>query len=70
MLQTPSLREGHKWGFWTLTALQIVLSRKLWDNGGDITSQSYAEREVDNCGVMFLTPDNENICKNQFYYCA
>ena len=40
--------------------------RKLWDNGGDIASQSYAEREVDNHGVMFLTPDNDNICKNQF----
>ena len=40
--------------------------KKLWDNGGDIASQSYAEREVDHRGVMFLTPDNENICKNQF----
>ena len=40
--------------------------KKLWDNGGDIASQSYAEREVDNRGVMFSTPDNENICKNQF----
>ena len=40
--------------------------RKLWDNGGDIASRSYAEREVDHCGVTFLTPDNENVCKNQF----
>ena len=40
--------------------------KKLWDNGGDITSQSYAEREVDHHGVTFPTPDNENICKNQF----
>ena len=40
--------------------------KKLWDNGGDITSRSYAEREVDDHGVMFLTPDNENVCKNQF----
>ena len=40
--------------------------KKLWDNGGDIASRSYAEHEVDNHGVMFSTPDNENICKNQF----
>ena len=40
--------------------------KKLWDNGGDIASQSYAEREVDHRGVTFLAPDNENGCKNQF----
>ena len=40
--------------------------KKLWDNGGDVASQSYAECEVDHHGVMFLTPDNENVCKNQF----
>ena len=40
--------------------------KKLWDNGGDIASRSYAECEVDHCGVTFLTPDNENVCKNQF----
>ena len=40
--------------------------KKLWHNGGDITSRSYAEREGDNHGVTFSTPDNENICKNQF----
>ena len=40
--------------------------KKLWDNGGDIASQSYAENKVDNHEVMFLTPDNENGCKNQF----
>ena len=40
--------------------------KKLWDNGGDIASQSYAEREVDNHRVTFSTPDNENVCKNQF----
>ena len=40
--------------------------KKLWDNGGDIASQSYAEREVDHRGVMFSTPDNENVYKNQF----
>ena len=28
--------------------------------------RSYAEREVDDRGVTFLTPDNENVCKNQF----
>ena len=41
-------------------------SLKKLDNGGDIASRSYAEREVDHCGVTFLTPDNENVCKNQF----
>ena len=40
--------------------------KKLWDNGGDITSQSYAEREVEHHGVTFPAPDNENGCKNQF----
>ena len=40
--------------------------KKLWDNGGDIASQSYAECEVDHRGVTFATPDNENVCKNQF----
>ena len=40
--------------------------RKLWDNGGDIASRSYAEHEVDHHGVTFSTPDNDNICKNQF----
>ena len=40
--------------------------KKLWDNGGDIASRSYAEHEVDNHGVTFSTPDNENVCKNQF----
>ena len=40
--------------------------KKLWDNGGDIASQSYAECEVDHRGVTFSTPDNENVCKNQF----
>ena len=40
--------------------------KKLWDNGGDIASQIYAEHEVDHRGVTFLTPDNENVCKNQF----
>ena len=29
------------------------LLKKLWDNGGDIISRSYAEREVDNRGVTF-----------------
>ena len=27
--------------------------KKLWDNGGDIASRSYAEREVDDHGVTF-----------------
>ena len=40
--------------------------KKLWDNGGDIASRSYAERKVEHCGVTFLAPDNENGCKNQF----
>ena len=40
--------------------------KKLWDNGGDITSRSYAEREVEHHGVTFPAPDNENGCKNQF----
>ena len=40
--------------------------KKLWDNGGDIASRSYAEREVEHHGVMFLTPGNETGCKNQF----
>ena len=40
--------------------------KKLWDNGGDIASQSYAECEVDHHGVTFSAPDNENGCKNQF----
>ena len=40
--------------------------KKLWDNGGDIASRSYAEREVDHRGVTFSAPDNENGCKNQF----
>ena len=40
--------------------------KKLWDNGGDIILRSYAECEVDHRGVTFSTPDNENICKNQF----
>ena len=40
--------------------------KKLWDNGGDIASRSYAEHKVDHHGVMFSTPDNENVCKNQF----
>ena len=38
----------------------------MWDNGGDIASQSYAEREVEHRGVTFPAPDNENGCKNQF----
>ena len=29
--------------------------KKLWDNGGDIASRSYAEREVEHCGVTFST---------------
>ena len=40
--------------------------KKLWDNGGDITSRSYAECKVEHCGVTFPAPDNENGCKNQF----
>ena len=40
--------------------------KKLWDNGGDIASRSYAEREVEHRGVMFPAPDKENGCKNQF----
>ena len=40
--------------------------KKLWDNGGDIASQSYAECEVDHLGVTFSASDNENGCKNQF----
>ena len=40
--------------------------KKLWDNGGDIASRSYAEHEVEHRGVMFPAPDNENGCKNQF----
>ena len=40
--------------------------KKLWDDGGDIASRSYAEREVDHHEVTFLAPDNENGCKNQF----
>ena len=40
--------------------------KKLWDNGGDIASRSYAECKVDHRGVTFSTPDNENVCKNQF----
>ena len=49
----------------TYSASDISL-KKLWDNGGDIASRSYAEHEVDPRGVMFLAPDNENGCKNQY----
>ena len=44
----------------------VTSLKKLWDNGGNITSRSYAEHEVDHCGVTFSAPDNENGCKNQF----
>ena len=40
--------------------------KNLWDNGGDIASQSYAEREVERHGVSFPAPDQDNGCKNQF----
>ena len=34
--------------------------------GGDIASQSYAEREVERHGVSLPAPDQDNSCKNQF----
>ena len=40
--------------------------KKLWDNGGEIASRSYADREVEHRGVTFPVPDNKNGCKNQF----
>ena len=40
--------------------------KKLWDNGGDIASRSYAEREVERRGVTFPASDEDNGCKNQF----
>ena len=46
--------------------LLILLSRNCGIIGGDITSRSYAEREVEHRGVTFPAPDNENSCKNQF----
>ena len=39
---------------------------KLWDNIGDITSQSYAEHAGDNWGVTLSTPNNDIITHNQF----
>ena len=39
---------------------------KLWDNKGDIASQSYAEHAGFKQGVTFSTPNNEKFSHDQF----
>ena len=39
---------------------------KLWDNKGDIASQSYAEHAGPKWGVTFSTPNNEKFSHDQF----
>ena len=41
---------------------------KLWDNKGDIASQSYAEHVGPEWGVTFTTPNNEKLSCDQFVF--